>query len=147
MCNVYLYVKLLKKFEIEIYFIFLNIGFILPTDDEESYLNYSSIAEINSGKKTRFKELQRRNSIVPPHMRSSYATEVQCMSPYDKGLFDLVKHPLTNNDSSVKRNLFSVKKVKPSMLTSAKKKVSIYPFGAYKKKEWNKFCINFNSES
>ncbi|KAG8185760.1 hypothetical protein JTE90_000743 [Oedothorax gibbosus] len=63
----------------------------LLNDDEEDFLNHSSLALIQNGPlpetpnpKERLTELQRRNTLCPPHLQSSYPLEIQNMTPSER---------------------------------------------------------------
>ncbi|CAL1301012.1 unnamed protein product [Larinioides sclopetarius] len=63
--------------------------------DEDDFLNESSLAEIHNGGilegesgENRLLELQRRNTLCPPHLQSSYPLEIQNMTPSERKYYN-----------------------------------------------------------
>ncbi|GIY16361.1 uncharacterized protein CDAR_68881 [Caerostris darwini] len=74
------------------------------TDDEEDFLNHSSLAEIHNKDipedaplVDRLRELQRRNTLCQPHLQSSYPLEIQNMTPSEKKYFDAPKYQFSES--------------------------------------------------
>lgn len=83
-----LYTCIITLIHLVNYFIFVNLGKIFPKEEDEEgeMFNHSCLADLKHGKvrlndhfdkqyNERLSELQARNSLCPPHLRSCYAAE------------------------------------------------------------------------